>query len=101
LKEYIVINKEEKVPRVNTKPRIITVEMTEDYEFIPPEIENPISKEELIELYYDDLMSIADIASTLNRGETTIRRWMAKYELPRRSYSEATILYYKKMREKK
>jgi hypothetical protein len=87
------------MPRVNTKPRIITVEV-EEYEFVPPEIENPISKEELITLYYDDMMSIADIASTLNRGETTIRRWMAKYELPRRSYSEATILYYKKMREK-
>jgi hypothetical protein len=89
------------MPRVNTKPRIITIEMEGDYEFVPPEIENPISKEELIGYYYDDLMSIADIASTLNRGETTIRRWMAKYELPRRSYSEATILYYKKMREKK
>ncbi len=89
------------MPRVNTKPRIITVEVAaEDYEFTPPEIENPISRDELIVLYYDDMMSIADIASTLNRGETTIRRWMAKYELPRRSYSEATILYYKKMREK-
>ncbi len=88
------------MPRVNTKPRIITVEMEEDYVFIPPEVENPISKEELIGYYYEDLMSIADIASTLNRGETTIRRWMSKYEIPRRNYSEATILYYKKMREK-
>ncbi len=88
------------MPRVRTKPRIITVEMEEDYVFIPPEVENPISKEELIGYYYEDLMSIADIASTLNRGETTIRRWMSKYEIPRRNYSEATILYYKKIREK-
>ena len=87
------------MPRVNTKPRIITVEV-EDYEFIPPAIENPVTREELIQLYYEDLMSIADIASTLNRGETTIRRWMERYELPRRNYSEATILYYKKIREK-
>ncbi len=88
------------MPRVRTKPRIITVEMEEDYVFIPPEVENPISKEELIGYYYEDLMSIDDIASTLIRGETTIRRWMSKYEIPRRNYSEATILYYKKMREK-
>ena len=89
------------MPRVNTKPRVITIEVEEESKFVPPRIENHISREELIIYYYEDMMSIADIASTLGRGETTIRRWMRKYEIPRRNYSEATILYYKKMREKK
>lgn len=87
------------MPRIKTKPKIITVDW-EEYEFTPPVIENPVTREELIQLYYEDLMSIAEIASALDRGETTIRRWMSKYELPRRSYSEATILYYKRVRER-
>ena len=89
------------MPTCKTKPRVITVEVEEERVFTPPQVENPITKNELIRYYYEDMMSIADIASTLGRGETTIRRWMEKYELPRRNYSEATILYYKKMREKK
>jgi IS30 family transposase len=88
------------MPKVKTRPKVIRVEY-EEHPFIPPTTEFPISKDELISYYYENEMSIADIASVLGRGETTIRRWMDKYEIPRRSYSDATITYYKKIREKK
>ena len=89
------------MPTIRTNPKVIKVEVPEERKFVPPEIERPISRDELIKYYYEDLMSISDIASILNRGETTIRRWMDRYDLPRRNYSDATIVYYQKIREKK
>ena len=88
------------MPRVRTKPRVIRVEVDEQ-PFTPPRVEHPVTKDELIRYYYEEEMSVADIASFLGRGKTTIRRWMEKYELPRRTYSDATILHYKKLKDKK
>ena len=90
------------MPKVRKNLRTIRVEVPEEVNnFFPPPIDYPISKDELIELYYDQLLSIAEVAEQLGRGGTTIRRWMEKYKLPRRNYSEATTVHYQKMREKK
>jgi len=90
------------MPKIKKNLRKITVEIDEgETPFTPPQIDYPISKDELVELYYDNLMSLNEIADHIGRGETTVRRWMDYYDLPRRNYSEATILHYKKLRELK
>lgn len=86
--------------RVKKNPRKIVVKADEDIQpFVPPQVYYPISREELIELYYEKRLSLREIAKITGRGETTIRRWMDKYKLPRRNYSEATILHHIKQKE--
>ena len=90
------------MPKVRKNLQEIIVEVNdEEMQFTPPSVDYPVSKDELVELYYDKLMSLNEIAEYLGRGETTVRRWMEHHELPRRNYSEATILHYKKLRRMK
>lgn len=90
------------MPKIRKNLRKITVKVNEEeVPFIPPQVDYPISKDELVELYYDKLMSIREISEYLGRGGTTIRRWMDYHDLPRRNYSDASILHYKKLRELK
>jgi hypothetical protein len=89
-----------KMPKVKKNLKRIIVEIDEEEEkFIPPRVEYPVSKDELIELYYDKQLSTTEIAEYLGRGATTVRRWMDNFDIPRRDYSQATILHHKKIRE--
>lgn len=88
------------MPKIKKSLKKIVVETNEEEEkFTPPRVEYPITKDELIDLYYDQQLSVHEIATLLGRGATTIRRWMDNYDIPRRDYSQATILYFKKIRE--
>ena len=92
----------ERMPKIKKNLKRIVVEVDEEEEkFIPPRVEYPVTKDELIELYYDQQLSLNEMAEFYGRGETTIRRWMDKYDIPRRDWSQATILHYKKLREMK
>lgn len=48
-----------------------------------------ITKEKLENLYLNQELSTRDIAKQLNVGQTTIRRWLAKYNIKTRSTKEA------------
>jgi hypothetical protein len=87
------------MPKVRNVPRRIIVEVDEDPEsFRPPNVDYPVSRDELLYLYYDEQKSIREIAKELGRGATTIRRWMDIYNIERRGYSQATITHYRKLR---
>lgn len=88
------------MPRCQKNPKKIRVELPDEVDFVPPQMVYPITKEQLIDLYYDERMSVREIARELGRGATTIRRWMEKYNIPRRNYSDATITHHMKLREK-
>ena len=87
------------MPKCRTNPKRITVKLPDEVDFVPPPMEYSITKDLLIELYYDEQMSVREIASELGRGATTIRRWMDRYNIPRRNYSDATITHYDKLRK--
>ena len=88
------------MPTCKKNIRRITVEVPEFIERLsPPQVDYPLSREELADMYYDELMSIREIAKRVGRGETTIRRWMDIYGIQRRDYSQATINHYKKRNE--
>jgi hypothetical protein len=88
------------MPTIKKFRKKITVEVPELLEKLsPPQVDYPMSGEELAEMYYDDLMSVRDIAKQTGRGETTIRRWMNLFGIERRNYSQATINHYRKLRE--
>ena len=86
------------MPRIVKKRRTILIEPDEEFNFTPPPVVYPLSKDDLIDMYYDQRLSLSEIAKKTGRGETTIRRWMDMYKLPRRNYSEATILYHMKLK---
>ena len=87
------------MPRVRNNPRKIIVEVPEeDMRSVPPMVDYPVSREELMIMYYDENMSIREMAKELGRGATTIRRWMDIYQIERRGYSQATINHYRKLR---
>lgn len=87
------------MPKVRNKPRRIIVEVDEEAEsYRPPNVDYPVTKDELLYLYYDEQKSIREIARELGRGATTIRRWMDVYNIERRGYSQATITHYRKLR---
>jgi hypothetical protein len=87
------------MPKVRNNPRKIIVEVDEEFtSFSPPNIDYPVSRDELLFLYYDEQKSIREIAKELRRGATTIRRWMDIYNIQRRGYSQATITHYRKLR---
>jgi len=46
-------------------------------------------KEILEDMYYNQRMSLSEIASELGCGDEDVRRWMEKYDLDRRSLSES------------
>lgn len=48
-----------------------------------------ISKEELYDLYWNQELSTRDIAKKVGVGQTTIRRWLDKYEIKTRTSKEA------------
>lgn len=87
------------MPKCDKNLRVIKVDLPEEVDFVPPRTVYPISKDELIYLYYDQQMSVREIAREVKMGATTIRRYMDKYSIPRRNYSDATITHYKKLRE--
>jgi predicted transcriptional regulator len=87
------------MPTCKTKPRRIVVEVPEEeLRSVPPIVDYPVSREELMILYYDEQKSIREIARELGRGATTVRRWMDIYQIERRGYSQATINHYRKLR---
>jgi transposase-like protein len=87
------------MPKVRNKPRHIIVEVPKERDrYSPPSVEYPVTKDELLYLYYDEQKSIREIAKELGRGATTIRRWMDIYNIERRGYSQATITHYRKLR---
>ena len=87
------------MPKVRNNPRKIIVEVDEELtNFSPPNIDYPVSRDELLFLYYDEQKSIRQIANELGRGATTVRRWMDMYNIERRGYSQATINHYRKLR---
>ena len=87
------------MPKVRNEPRRIIVEVAEEPDrYSPPSVEYPVTKDELLYLYYDEQKSIREIAKELGRGATTIRRWMDIYNIERRGYSQATITHYRKLR---
>lgn len=47
-----------------------------------------ITKEELEDLYWNQELSTRDIANKLGVGQTTVRRWLAKYEIKTRTAKE-------------
>jgi len=53
--------------------------------------------ETLRELYYEEKLSLSDIADRLGCAPITIRRYMNEYGLPRRSMSRATELFHGKV----
>ena len=57
-----------------------------------------ITKEELEELYLVQELSTRDIAAKLGVGQTTIRRWLSKYDIKTRTSKEAkhTSVYLEK-----
>lgn len=57
-----------------------------------------ITKEELEELYINQELSTRDIAKKLGVGQTTIRRWLSKFEIKTRTSKEAkhTTVYKEK-----
>lgn len=88
------------MPTIRKFRKKITVEVPELLERLsPPQVDYPVTREELAEMYYDDLMSVREIAKEVGRGETTIRRWMDLFGIERRNYSQATINHYRKLRE--
>jgi len=88
------------MPTIRKTIRKITVEVPELLERLsPPHVDYPVTREELAEMYYDDLMSVREIAKEVGRGETTIRRWMDLFGIERRNYSQATINHYRKLRD--
>ena len=86
------------MPKVKNNPRKIVVEVPEEIRAVPPTVDYPVSREELMIMYYDENMSIREMAKELGRGATTIRRWMDIYQIERRGYSQATINHYRKLR---
>jgi IS30 family transposase len=88
------------MPKCQKNVKTIKIDLPDEVEFSPPPMVYQITKEQLIDLYYGDMKSVRQIASELGRGATTIRRWMEKYNIPRRNYSDATITHYDKQREK-
>ena len=48
-----------------------------------------IDKETLYNLYWEQGLSVRQIGKILGKSERTIRNWMEKYGIPRRSYKEA------------
>lgn len=60
-----------------------------------------ITKEELEDLYWNQELSTRDIANKLGVGQTTIRRWLAKYDIKTRTSKEAkqTSVYLEKQEE--
>ena len=48
-----------------------------------------IGKDELYDLYWNKKLSVRQIAKLLDVNESTVRRWMKKYGIPRRDYSTA------------
>lgn len=79
--------------------RRIVVEVEEEQlRSSPPVVDYPVSREELMIMYYDENMSVREIAQELGRGATTIRRWMDIYQIDRRGYSQASINHYRKLR---
>ena len=49
-----------------------------------------MDKEKLLHLYCTQKMSMAEVARELGTTEKTVVYWMDKYNIPRRSWSEAT-----------
>ena len=47
------------------------------------------SKDELIQLYYKEMLSLREIGYHYDAGETTIGSWFDKYNIPRRTLEEA------------
>jgi hypothetical protein len=87
------------MPKVHTNVRRIVIEVPEDAErSSPPHVDYPVSREELMIMYYDENMSVREIAAQLGRGATTIRRWMDIFNIERRGYSQASINHYRKLR---
>lgn len=59
-----------------------------------------ITKEELYDLYWNQELSTRDIAKKVGVGQTTIRRWLDKYEIKTRTSKEAktTSVYLEKQK---
>ena len=85
-----------------TKLRKITIEIphTEMEPYEPDPITHPVDRNYLIELYWDQHLSISEIAKKLRRGKTTIRRYMEEMKIPRRNYREAAFVQFEKQRER-
>lgn len=62
-------------------------------------IGNLINKEELIELYINAQLSTRDIANRLNTSQTSVRRYLKKYNIKERTREEAkqTLVYKEKL----
>lgn len=87
------------MPKGYKNARRIVIEVPEEQErSSPPHVDYPVSREELMIMYYDENMSVREIALELGRGATTIRRWMDIYNIERRGYSQASINHYRKLR---
>ncbi len=87
------------MPKVKNNPRRITIETVGDPDsFSPPRVDYPVTRDDLLIMYYEEQKSIRQIAKELGRGATTIRRWMDIYNIERRGYSQATIMHYRKLR---
>lgn len=55
-----------------------------------------LSKSYLEKSYFEEKMSLDEIAATIRRSPTNIAYWMSKYGLARRNSSEATYNYFNK-----
>ena len=60
-----------------------------------------VTKEELQRLYYDEELSLNEIARLYGVSRTTVIRWMNKHGIKRRNKREATKLFYRKHPEVK
>lgn len=58
-----------------------------------------VTKDELFDLYINQGLSTRDIATKFNIGQTTVRRYLVKYEIPTRTSMEgkATSAYQQKL----
>jgi len=60
--------------------------------FIIDDRGSSLDKEKLLDLYRTQKMSMAEVARELGTTETCVLYWMDKYNIPRRSRSEATYV---------
>jgi len=60
-----------------------------------------VTKEELQRLYYDEELSLNEIARLYGVSRTTVIRWMNRHGIKRRNKREATKLFYRKHPEVK
>jgi transposase-like protein len=51
-----------------------------------------LAKETLVELYYNQKLSMAEIAKKLGVSNSNVYYWMGKYGIPRRTRSEAIYI---------